>query len=119
MRPLHFVDDGKEYAIEFKRKLSDVTLQRIAGGNSVLGPSTYPYTTVDIVEVDKSTSPYTRRVHRTFTVGCHHKDRFNREKGRINALRQVSRTDSLSYEFKAKLWQTYMERANVTDSLEG
>lgn len=122
---MRFTVDGVTYAIEFSRSFRTVHLPyRVKGlkksktAVKVVQKSFYPYTTVNILPVDLNTGkpvvdPEGQPViHRTWTVGCSHRDNFSPEEGRMNALRGVTRGNSLSREFKRAVWNAYWSRSS-------
>lgn len=98
---MRFEHNGDSFALSFRREYRDRINEK---GDTV--KSTKPYTTVELYkqEGDKFT------LFRTATVGCWHKDDYRLEKGRLGALRFLSKGNSLSQEFKAAMWKSYMER---------
>lgn len=100
---------GDEFRIEFERTKKPITVpDQFIVGEFVTVPSRHPYTTVRILQKDRPTGNY--KIHRTATVGCWKQDPFNLEAGRVGALRLVSKGKSLSKEFKAVMWETYINR---------
>lgn len=108
---MRFDHDGKTYALDFQRDYKLIRLGEI-NGEVLTAPSRYPYTTARVLEVDQALPVYEWPVYRTATVGCWHKEPvFRLERGRLHALRLLSRT--LNREMKVKVWDTYMGRHDV------
>lgn len=97
---MRFEFEGQKYILEFQRDFKETTV------NGEIKKASKPYTTVNLVrfEDDKPV------VHRTATVGCWHRDVYTLEKGRLGALRLMTKGNGLSKEFKRVLWKAYMER---------
>lgn len=104
---------GSKFAIDFVRSLRQRTFfTESSAGTSVEMKvnSTYPYTTVNILELDpKEKGIKNAKVFRTATVGCWHLEpNFSLETGRLRALRSVTRT--LPKEMRPLVWDAYMSR---------
>lgn len=103
---MRFTFNGSEYSISFNRKHKEVL--RYTGE---VVQSTFPYTFVTIEKVTRSEDGkiiISRDVVREASVGVLNGDSFTYEKGRLAALRSVSRT--LDYDFKKAVWKAYMTR---------
>lgn len=104
---MKFTVNGNEYVIEFERQFRQIhSGYDHAKNEPIFKRSRYPYTTVRIIENRKGAFP--GKVYREATVGAHYTEAFSLEKGRLNALRLVSKT--LDKPFKKALWTAYMER---------
>lgn len=103
---MRFEYEGSTYLIEFMRKNKTVRVGVNASGDDVWGISRFPYTTVIIWKLIPNSE--LRELVRTATVGCHHGDEYSPEKGRVNALRLVTKT--LEKPFYTKMWQAYTGR---------
>lgn len=105
---MRFEHKGKLYALEFSRDYRQISYKE---GLTVR--SERPYTTVTILEItepDKRVQSI-RKVYRTATVGCWHKEPvFTLEKGRLHALRAVSK--SVDKDFKRAMWDAYQKRTS-------
>lgn len=105
---MRFTIDGRTYAIEFQREYHERI--RWNKGTKTNVYSKYPYTTANIREVQDGVKNEEWPIHRTYTVGCNYRDRFDREAGRIAALRMICMGNSLTKAFKAAIWATYLGR---------
>lgn len=106
---MQYVKDGKTYDIEFRRYhralyLPDPNLP----GTNRKTQSTNPSTEVTIRIADATKPKVEWEVWRSAVAHCNHRDRFSLEKGRIMALRAVTRT--LDKGEKPLLWKAYHER---------
>src|SRR5688572_29785262 len=104
---MRFTFDGKNYYIEFQRKYREYPRHDYETGLDFSVKSKYPYTTVTIFETDPA-HPLDKKVFRTATTGCYHKDNFSIEKGRCRALRLATITTPKA--MKPVLWKAYHER---------
>ena len=102
---MKFEHEGNMYSLDFQRERKPVVVGATPEGEPVQAPSLYPYTTVVLWRKMKDG---TLELFRTATVGCWHGEYFTLEKGRLQALRLVSKT--LSKELKKKMWAAYMNR---------
>ena len=105
---MKFEHEGATYFLDFQRDYKQVEVGNTAG-EVVRTASHYPSTTVILWK--QRENPLAPELYRTATVGCWHKDTFTLEKGRLNAMRLMSRT--LSKEMKRKMWASYMNRKVV------
>ena len=110
---MRFDFEGKTFAIDFERQRPRVHLpypiQRSQGNVvRVCQEARYPSTTVNILEVRQDLPAREWSIYRTATVGCWHRDHFNRERGRLNALKLVTRT--IPDGMKPRLWNAYLSR---------
>lgn len=110
---MRFTVDGVEYRIAFKRVHDQVKYFDHVNGVEVVRPSTYPSTIVTIYKGQD--------VFRTDSVKCHHSEKFGphrnlKEQGRLLALRKISAT--LDKEFKAAMWQAYVNRNKKVKPVE-
>lgn len=102
---MKFKYNGTEYLIEFERQY-----RQIRSGydeqkqEQIFKQSRYPYTTAKILTLPD------KKVFREATVGAHYKEAFTLEKGRLNAMRLISRT--LDKGFKKAFWEAYVSRNN-------
>lgn len=106
---MRFKFNGADYQLEFQREFKPVRV----GFDEVnqvdlMGPSKWPYTTANLFITEPGTLP--GKLLRTYTVGAHHTEQFSYEEGRLNALRQLSKTNSLSKELKKAMWDAYLYR---------
>lgn len=104
---MRFEFGGKVYVIDFERKYRQFQKHDYVSGLDSFVKSKFPYTTATIYETDP-THPLDKKVFRTATAGCFHRDNFSLEKGRCRALRLV--TMALPKEMKPVLWKAYHER---------
>lgn len=104
---MRFHFNNAEYSISFTRKIEPVT--RYNG--EVVTPK-HPQTTVSISKVFRPTTEgekTTYSEYRTATVGTFYTEKeFTYEKGRLAALRSVSRT--IDKPFKKAMWKAYCSR---------
>lgn len=118
---MRFTHEGRTYVIEFQReyRMKDALVLQEDGTEKIESvPATrYPDTTAYVLEVKPSTADATgdtgkeeRVPYRSYRVGCWHRDGFTLERGRLNALRGITRSNSLSYNFKQALWNAYIKR---------
>ena len=105
---MRFNYDGIDYVIEFQRELKPRKIQTGRTLSRVV-MKRYPDTTVRILKSSPGALP--GEVYREATVGCSVHDQFTLERGRIAALRAVSRT--LETGFKQALWYAYLTRKTV------
>lgn len=108
---MRFVVDDQEYRIEFERKYKLIIVRYDYDPvkdqhNPVYERAKFPYTTANIFKVVNGKDI----LFRTYTVGAHFKERFTLESGRVNALRMITKGNSLSKAFKKALWDAYHER---------
>lgn len=99
---MRFKFNGETFVIEFRRGpglIPDREDLKMATA------TTFPNTTVFLSkqEADGKRVPYL-----TATVGAWHKEKFTKEKGRLAALRAVSKTCSKA--FKKALFEAYINR---------
>lgn len=104
---MRFEFGGRTYTIEFQRKYLEYQRHDYETGLDFTVKSTYPYTTVTIFETDPA-HPLDKKIFRTATTGCFHKDNFSLEKGRCRALRLATITTPKA--MKPVLWKAYHER---------
>lgn len=97
---MRFSYDGHEYSISFKRETKDITRF-----NGEVVKSRFPITTVTL---SKKTGDKQYELVREASVKTSKGDEFTFEKGRLAALRSVSRT--LDKPFKKALWKAYISR---------
>lgn len=104
---MRFFFRGSEYSIEFARKTRDVTVQ----STGKIVKSRFPYTTVNILKLEPGpTGLRTWTIVRSATVGTFSTDTFTHEGGRLNALRNISRSMTNEKEFKKAIWAAYTKR---------
>lgn len=103
---MRFQYDGRTYAIEFQRAKRKVAPVALLNSPEPTVPSTKPYTTVRIVELDSDGQQVS--VFRQATVGCFAKDQFSKEGGRIAALRAL--TPVLPEPMRPVVWDAYTDR---------
>lgn len=108
---MRFSVEGQEFEISFRRYhptlyLPDPNLK----GTNKKTRTTHPSTEALILVVDPKKKPVEYDVHRSYTVGCYHQDKFTQEDGRLAALKMISKGNSLSKEFKAAMWEAYTNR---------
>lgn len=108
---MKFEHNGRSYFVEFERQHKQIK-QIDDLGKEREHTSTFPYTTVRLIEVVPGAKD--KMIYRSATVGCWHKEGygFTKETGRLRALRDVCRT--LSKEMKVKLWEAYHTREGST-----
>ena len=143
---MRFTVDGRTYAIDFQRdyrsrdhyeevaeEQADGTVKLVTVKTTV--KSTYPYTTVKILEVDDTIPRKDWKVYRTYTVGCATSDRFSPEAGRKAALRMALGTGILERPvgviitpklkelllrqakvFRSAAWKAYFDRHAVAEA---
>lgn len=100
---MEFRYKDKVFQIDFERQYREGVKTR------------YPYTTATVNEI---IGPQRTRVVRTYSVGCHHTDRFSFEEGRKAALKMALFDDprapknsmALDKEFKRVCWDSYFKR---------
>jgi len=99
-------EDGakKEMALEFRRSHRNVTTYRKGGAETV--KSKYPYTTVNLVELQPVKSRST--IVASATVGCFKDDTYSVEEGRRAALRKL--TPKIKEQLRPLVWDTYLGR---------
>jgi hypothetical protein len=102
-----FEFDGKTYLIEFKREYKTRLFHDPETGEESNVKTTHPYTTAFLYETSKE-KPLMKQLFRTATVGCWHHERYSPEKGRVRALRMITRT--IPKEMKPVMWKAYHER---------
>lgn len=108
---MRFQVNDKLYELEFSRQRKQVTIRDRATQSSFRATSTYPYTTVSVVEVDPEEKDRIKwRVFQQAEVGCCTLDKYTVCAGRLQALKKLSRKKELSREFKSAIWQAYMSR---------
>ena len=102
---MKFTFDGAVFLLEFSRERKPVVVESRTG--FTFAPSTYPYTTTTLWKIVPGSPP---ELYRTATVGCWFKERgkFTLEKGRLHALRVMSKT--LTPDFKEVMWKAYINR---------
>lgn len=99
---------GVNYELEFTR-----SHRQVPSGfdhekkEQIFVPSRFPYTTVKVFRVRKEQKP---EVWRETTVGAHWSEVYTHERGRLHALRLVSKT--LNKAFKKAMWESYVNRKN-------
>lgn len=107
---MYFSFEGKEYQVSFYRSHKQIDLFK--NGQKQTIKSKFPYTRVSLYEVTPNSVP---RLIAAETVGCSHTDKYSHNKGRIAALRELTRTLRLksdySWEFREALWEAYKNRA--------
>ena len=104
---MRFTYDGRTYVVEFQREFRPLKLYSFRSQEEVTTPSTKPYTTVRVVELDAEDRPI-EPPFRHATVGCHATDRFTKEEGRIKALRLL--TGYLPKPMRSAVWGAYTGR---------
>ena len=108
---MRFDYNGKTYCISFKR---DHKMVPAPNQLEVVKMSKFPYTTANIDICQPEPLLGGRLVvvvegWRTATVGCWHREKkFSTEKGRVRALRQITRT--VPVEMKPLMWNAYNSR---------
>lgn len=127
---MKFRFNGADYQIEFQREYKPVRVGFAQAGDPVLDekgkptfndkgepkvyledqdlvrPSKFPYTTVKLwAQVDGAAKP---ELKRSATVGAHHTEEFNVERGRLIALRQITKT--ITKDLKRAMWKAYLNR---------
>lgn len=108
---MRFTFEGRVYEITFKRHHSNVFVPDTWSKHvKRVRKSQFPYTTVKILVVDESSPAKDWGVFRTGTVGCWFRDKFNHENGRLNALKFMTKGNSMSKDMKSAVWDAYMSR---------
>ena len=101
---MRFTFNGEQYALEFKRIPREFTDPR----DGLRKLSAKPYTTVNLLQFDgNGQNP---AIFRTGTVGCWWRDNYSLEKGRLGAMKLMTKGNSLSKEFKQAVWLAYFNR---------
>ena len=111
--PLTFECGSAFFKIEFTRTYQKVRVGVDDLGVPIMKDSQFPYTTVTLLKDPVPyLIPHKFEIYRTATVGCWHRDKanFTLEKGRIHALRLLSKTMDNEKDLKQALWKTYMDR---------
>jgi hypothetical protein len=106
---LRFEYEGEPYAIEFSRehrKVPVVISQNYDHKVVDRVDSKYPYTTARVVSITRNGTRGT--VLYTATTGCATVDKFTLERGRIVALRKL--TKKVSKAFRKAIWTCYQDR---------
>lgn len=99
---MRFTFNGSEYSIEFKREFKEITRF-----NGEVVKSRFPYTTVTLFKGAKKAEVAVR----TATVGAFYAEKeFTHEKGRLYALRSISRSMNNERDLKKALWKAYISR---------
>lgn len=111
---MKFVVDGDTYELDFQRSYKQIPIERQPDGVIVYQKSKYPYTTCTILRHHASSGKVS--VYRSCTVGAYHKDKFTLEAGRMNALKLLSKGNSLTKHFKAQMWKTYLNRGKTAST---
>jgi len=110
---MQFKHEGKTYEIDFTRQRREVTVVTKTGEEK--RQSTYPYTTVKILEVNPEQPRNKWNVFRISTVGCWHREqRPNRNTGRVRAMRSLFVPTTM----KAPMWAAYHSRTGVKPKQE-
>ena len=111
---MRFEFGGRTYLLEFQREHKDV--HSIHNGEMTTVKSKYPYTTATLFLVEEA--PKDGKFRKTSevlkaTVGCLHTDKYSNSAGRLFALRALTsklRRTKWDKEFRAALWQAYVNR---------
>ena len=113
---MRFTYKDKEYSINFQREHKLVRVG-VIGDEDIYTKSKHVYTTVLLLEHSISKKSWWiawRRnnekpvVYRTATVGCHRRDKPSNERGRVNALRNITKT--LPKDMIPLMWDAYHDR---------
>lgn len=111
---MQFQFEGKTYRLEFQRDQKEIPLVRKGRVEKI--KSKYPYTTVRLLEIEKDRLP---KMVESAQVGCAPFDNYTNERGRLEALRALTKRiykskdlDVLEpIELVRIMWQTYTERS--------
>lgn len=96
---MRFVFDGATYELEFERN-------RRAKNTTEKGLAPSRLTTVRLVKSQSGKLP--GEIVRTATTACSTLDKFEVERGRITALRAISKT--MDRRLKEAMWTSYIQR---------
>jgi hypothetical protein len=112
---MKFYYEGKTYRLEFERNYQQVSV-RIEGQLQKIR-STYPYTSAKLYETPIGEVPKLVLIR---TVGCLPTDKYSNEKGRLFALRGLSRAlNKLKYPkgLIAAIWLAYRNRTKPAEEV--
>lgn len=108
-----FQFNGKKFGLEFSRAKRTVVVYK--KGKDTLVESKYPYTTVEVQELQ---ADGTWKIFATASVGCNPKfDIFHPRDGRIWALRKV--TKDIPVGMRQVMWECYHEAVKPKEPKKG